>query len=74
MEVKIGILNAAREVSVNYTGTLEELEKAVNEALASETVLKLNDDKGRQVFIPASAIAYVEADSQSSRQVGFGRL
>jgi hypothetical protein len=49
-----------------------EIAAAVTEALASETgVLSLIDEKGRQVIVPSSKLAYVEIDESVVRKVGF---
>jgi hypothetical protein len=73
MEVKVGIQNVAREVTVDTRGTADEVEQALREALGRENgVLILTDEKGRRVLIPAGTIAYVDLGSEYARAVGFG--
>jgi len=74
VEVKIGIQSVPRELVLETESTAEEVERAVSTAVADETVLVLQDDKGGKVLIPASKIAYLELGSGESRRVGFGSL
>lgn len=71
MEVKIGILHTAREIVFDSTLSAEDISAAVQAALTSGTVLALDDDRGRQILIPADRIAYVELGVPSTRRVGF---
>ena len=80
MEVRIGLVNTAREISLETSQTPAEIEKLVSDALASSgnkaegsspALLKLTDDKGKQFLIAAMNIAYVEIGSDKSRAVGF---
>ncbi len=72
MEVKVGIHNVQREVSVETTASAATVEQQLASALASGGLLRLNDEKGRSVLIPASAIAYVDLGTEHVRPVGFG--
>lgn len=73
MEVKIGISDSPRELVVNSAQTPEEVEQAVNAALAGGPgLLTLNDEKGRRFLINTAKIAYVEIGAADSRRVGFG--
>lgn len=72
MEVKIGVQFAPRELVVESAQAPAEIAAAVTEALASESgVLSLIDEKGRQVIVPSSKLAYVEIDESVVRKVGF---
>jgi hypothetical protein len=72
VEVKIGVQFAPRELVVESAQSPAEIAAAVTEALASETgVLSLIDEKGRQVIVPSSKLAYVEIDESVVRKVGF---
>lgn len=72
MEVKIGVQHAHRELAVESVQTPAEVVDAVTKALAeTDGVLTLVDEKGRQVIVPASKIAYVEIDEATQRRVGF---
>ncbi len=72
MEIKIGVQDTAREVSLDSNDTSEDVIAAVNEALASGGVLTLIDDRGRTVIVPATKIAYVEIGASTKGRVGFG--
>jgi hypothetical protein len=72
VEVKIGVQFAPRELVVESAQAPAEIAAAVTEALASESgVLSLIDEKGRQVIVPSSKLAYVEIDESVVRKVGF---
>ncbi|MBD8870241.1 DUF3107 domain-containing protein [Nocardioides donggukensis] len=71
MEVKIGIQNAARELVVETSDSADAIEKAVTEAVTSESVLALTDSKGRRVLVPSARLAYVEVGGGVAGQVGF---
>ncbi|MDO8732275.1 MAG: DUF3107 domain-containing protein [Actinomycetota bacterium] len=73
MEIKIGVTYSSREIALDSEDKPADVAKAVDEAIASGGVLKLNDDKGRTVLVPAEKIAYVEIGPSSARKVGFGR-
>jgi hypothetical protein len=74
VEVKIGVREVPREVVVESGASPEDVTNLVAEAIESGTLLKLTDDKGRLVLIPASQIGYVEIGAPESRRVGFGTL
>ena len=71
MEVKIGVQYAARELVVESAQTPAEVEQAVTEAMAKDSVLTLTDEKGRKVIVPTAKLAYVEIAESSSRPFGF---
>ncbi|HET8590744.1 MAG TPA: DUF3107 domain-containing protein [Nakamurella sp.] len=72
MEVKIGIADTGRELTVNVTASPEEIEEQVAESLRTpDGTLRLTDDKGRRVIVPSNKVAYVEVAPADSRRVGF---
>lgn len=71
MEVKIGVQNAARELTVETDESAETVEKLVSDAVAGEGVLALTDAKGRRIIVPAAKLAYVEIGHGTAGQVGF---
>ena len=71
MEVKIGIQNAARELTVETEESAETVEKLVADAVAGEGVFTLTDHKGRRVIVPSAKLAYVEIGHGTLGQVGF---
>ncbi len=72
MEIKIGVQDTVREVSLDSNETSEEVIAAVEAALASGGVLKLVDERGRTVIIPGAKLAYVEVGATTKGRVGFG--
>lgn len=72
MEVKIGVQQAPRELSVEVDDDAEAVEKAIRDALADDAgLLALTDNKGRKVLVPTARLAYVELGSPTVGQVGF---
>ncbi len=74
MEVKVGIQNVPREVSLETKQSAQEVEESLAQALADGGVLTLTDEKGRRVLIPAAQIAYVDLGLEHPRAVGFGSV
>ncbi|WP_427130088.1 DUF3107 domain-containing protein [Pseudarthrobacter sp. S9] len=74
MEVKIGIQNISREIVLESTQDADAVAKVVGEAIAKGTELRLTDEKGRQIIVPASVLGYVEIGAEETRRVGFGAL
>ncbi|MEW5808692.1 MAG: DUF3107 domain-containing protein [Actinomycetota bacterium] len=73
MEVKIGVTDSPRELTINSAQTPAEVEKLVTDALeAGSGVLALTDEKGRRYLVQAARIAYVEIGAADARRVGFG--
>lgn len=74
MEVKIGVIYSARELSVELEGKPEEIVTSVEAALANGApMLWLTDKKGRRVGVPADKVAYVEiVEEDVAKRVGFG--
>lgn len=72
MEIKIGVVESARELLVVSDLSPDEVEGLVADAFAGkQAVLTLVDDKGRRFVIPSSRISYVEIGASDSRKVGF---
>jgi hypothetical protein len=71
VEVKIGVQHAPRELVIETGETIENVEKLVSEAVASDGVLALTDTKGRRVLVPAARLSYVEIGGGVAGQVGF---
>ncbi|QLQ15893.1 MAG: DUF3107 domain-containing protein [Micropruina sp.] len=73
MEVKVGIVHAAREVTVETEESAEAIAKAFADALDGG-VLTLTDERGRRVLIPGDKIAYLDLGQEHARRVGFGSV
>ncbi len=72
MEIRIGIVNAPRELSFESAQSAEELIEQIQAGLSSGTgILTLSDDKGRAYIVPTAGIAYVEVGTEESRRIGF---
>ena len=71
MEVKIGVQNASRELTLDTTLDADGVQDAVSEALKDGGVLSLTDSKGRRVVIPGERLAYVDIATSSTGTVGF---
>jgi len=75
VEIKIGVQNVARELTVESALTSEEVVSLVSAALTGTSgVLALDDEKGRKIIVPVAQLGYVEIGEQSVRRVGFGAL
>jgi hypothetical protein len=71
VDVKIGIADSGRELTVTVTDTPDEIQQQVAEALQGESTLTLTDEKGRRVIVPTAKVAYVEIGPADGRRVGF---
>jgi len=72
VEVKIGVADSPRELTVSTGGSPAQIEALVTDALRSnQGLLTLVDDKGRRYMVPTSRVAYVEIGPADSRRVGF---
>jgi Protein of unknown function (DUF3107) len=75
VEVKIGIPSVPRELLVETDSTAEEVEHALQAAVAAEAgIFVLADVKGGRVLVPADKIAYLEFGGTEQRRVGFSNL
>ena len=70
MEVKIGVQHASRDLVIETEDSAESIEKLVGEAISSDGMLSLTDNRGRKVLVPATKLAYVEIGLHTG-QVGF---
>ena len=74
MEVKIGIQNVGREIVFESSQNADAVADLVAEALTAQKELRLKDEKGRLIMIPAGVIGYVEIGAEEVRRVVFGAL
>ena len=75
MEVKIGVIYSAKELTVELDGgTADEVISAVEDALkGGAPVIWLTDKKGRRVGVPSDKVAYIEvAEEDAAKRIGFG--
>lgn len=73
MEIKIGVVDTPKELSIDSEESAEAIAKAVQSAIKDGNLLTLNDSRGRTFLVPAEKIAYVEIGPGTSRKVGFGQ-
>lgn len=74
MEIKIGIVNTARELAIDVSRSADDVEASLREAIANDTLWQLTDQRGRRVIVPVSKIGYVDLGVEGSRPVGFGAV
>ncbi len=76
MDIRIGVAEAPREINLVLAADADrnEVKSAVSAAVAGASdALWLIDEKGREVAIPASRIAYVELGPDGdTNPIGFG--
>ena len=71
MEIKVGVQNVSREITLETDQTADAVAKAIAEGMGSATI-EFKDTKGRRVVVPSAALGYVEMGSEEKRRVGFG--
>ncbi|TRY19382.1 DUF3107 domain-containing protein [Tessaracoccus rhinocerotis] len=74
MDVKIGIADVARELTVKTELAADEVVTTLASALDKGGLFELTDDKGRRVVVPAAKVAYVDLGAADERPVGFGAV
>lgn len=74
MDIKLGIADVAREITLDTDMTSEDIADALQAALAVGGVLEITDKNGRTVLVPAARVGYVELGSSTVRPVGFGQV
>ena len=72
MEVKIGVQNAARELSVDTDAEPDSVLASLDTALKDDSLFTITDSKGHTVAVPADKVAYLYFTSEAGRpKVGF---
>jgi len=71
VEIRIGVQHVNREVVLESNETLAAIQKSVDAALSSGSLLTLTDEKGRTVMVPGDKIAFIEIGAQTAGRVGF---
>ena len=72
MEIKVGIKHVNREIVVESADSAADVEKKFADALGSDGLLSLTDERGRKIIVPAVSIGYLEIGEENARKVGFG--
>lgn len=72
MEIRIGIVNTARELNFESDQSADAVTKTVSEALEAGTAaVSFTDVKGNSYIVPTAGIAFIEVGTEESRRVGF---
>jgi hypothetical protein len=72
VDIRIGIVNTARELMFQTTQSAAEIEKSIAQALASDSgTLRLEDEKGHIYVVASRNLAFVEIGQEKARKVGF---
>jgi hypothetical protein len=71
MEVKIGVTNVTRELTVDTDLSADEVEELVRKAIAEGGALSISDTRGRRVVVPVDRLGYVDVTTSTVGQVGF---
>ncbi len=74
MEVRIGISDVAREVTLRTESSADELVDLLGAAVANNSLFEVKDAQGRRVVVPAAKVAYLDLGSSDIRAVGFGAV
>ena len=74
MDVRIGVVYTARELTVETDDSVDSVTATIEEAMSKgDALLWLTDKKGRRIGVPVDKIAYIEIVTDAgSRKVGFG--
>lgn len=56
MDIELGIANVARPVTFSTEEDAASVTEAIESALSAGTPIKLTDDKGRRIIVPANAL------------------
>jgi len=74
MEVRIGVVYTARELTIETDDSVDVVTEAVESALSKgDAIFWITDAKGRRVGVPTDKIAFIEvAADAGGRKVGFG--
>lgn len=71
MDIKFGFADTPRELIISTSGEQTELTQKINSALAENSTLELEDDKGRKYLVRTERVVYVEVGAAKKQSVGF---
>ena len=72
MEIRIGVRDSAREISIDTKLSQDEVTKLVSDSIGSGApVLIFSNEKGGSVLIPTTSLGYIEFAKTEERRVGF---
>ena len=70
MDIKFGFADTARELVISAAGDQADLTQKINSALADNSTLELEDDKGRKYLVRTDRVVYVEVGIAKKHAVG----
>ncbi|WP_087116037.1 DUF3107 domain-containing protein [Corynebacterium urinipleomorphum] len=74
MEIKIGLADSHRELSITSSKGQDELLGEITQAIESgASTVTLDDERGMKYVVRAERILYVELGNSAPRAVGFAR-
>jgi len=74
VEVRIGIQSVPRELTVETSTPVGQVERDLIAALEGGTLFRLDVDRGGKILVPADKLAYLEFIGPEARRVGFGNI
>ncbi len=74
MEVRIGISDVAREVTLRTKTSADDIVEQLHKAVTENSLFEIVDEQGRRVVVPAPKVAYLDLGSSDVRAVGFGAV
>jgi hypothetical protein len=76
MEVRIGVTNTPKELTLEYEGDTDSAVKAVEKAFADGAAMVwFESAKGRRIGVPTDKLAYIEVEGEEgNKRVGFGGI
>jgi len=74
MEVRIGISDVGREVTLRTKTSADDVVEQLHKAVTENSLFEIVDEQGRRVVVPASKVAYLDLGSSDIRAVGFGAV
>ncbi len=74
MEVRIGISDVAREVTLRTKTNADDIVEQLQRAVTDNSLFEMLDEQGRRVIVPAAKVAYLDLGSSDVRAVGFGAV
>lgn len=74
MEVRIGVSEVPREVTLRTEASADDLIERLAKAVADNSLFEIKDEQGRRVLVPAAKVAYLDLGSPDVRAVGFGAV
>lgn len=72
MDIKIGVKEVGRELTLDIEGSAEELIHKIQSSLKDGEPIDLTDKKGSRYLIPDDTFAYLEISAVENHRVGFG--